>query len=200
MEYSWYDVRDLEKAMEISQGDIINCEVPVIKPSDEPPYFEAFQGSIKGIVMTQACDLENGKIKVNEITLCPLQPLDLILKSYMLEQNKNNKDFKYEELSKRQQEVKYNYAEKIRQGNILDYYLLNKYESIQHSDLNMDYQVVSLRHMFRLPVISLQKQLVEKPIKRLRLQPPYREHLSHAYTFNFSRIGLPSDIRIPQDI
>ncbi|MFE0467751.1 hypothetical protein ACFWW3_11510 [Bacillus subtilis] len=33
----------------------------------------------------------------------------------------------------------------------------------------------------------------------LRLLPPYREHLSHNFSFNFSRIGLPIDVRFEED-
>ncbi|NCU18520.1 hypothetical protein [Pallidibacillus pasinlerensis] len=198
MEFQWYEVIDSSQATDISQGDIISCLVPVTHSSDEFPFFEVSYGNINGIVMTQACDLENGKVE--EITLCPLVPLEDILKDYILEQYKNTEGFNYESLTKKQQNNKYKYAEKIRQGNILDYYLLNRALIDNNPELNMDFQVVLLRKTFRIPITSLKNQINQNPSSRLRLLPPYREHLSYAYSFNFSRIGLPIDINIPEDI
>ncbi|MEX3715772.1 hypothetical protein ABFV99_25675 [Cytobacillus horneckiae] len=200
MDFPWYEEITEENSIHISQGDIINCKVPFIIETKQAPYFNALQADIKGIVMTQACDLENDRVKVNEFTICPIVTLEEVLKDKMIKQFGNDPGFKYDSMTAKQRQQKYNYAEKIRQGNILDYYLLNNYESDTTPVLNQSFQVVTLRFVYRVPIGSLKNQVRDNPIKRLRLLPPYREHLSHAFSFNFSRIGLPTDILIPKDI
>jgi len=53
--------------------------------------------------------------------------------------------------------------------------------------------VVDFRHSYSLP-FTLINDISGKLGKRLRLLPPYREHLSQAYARFFMRVGLPIDI------
>ncbi|MCM3619148.1 hypothetical protein M3936_16285 [Sutcliffiella horikoshii] len=200
MSYPWYSIRTVEDSAQFSQGEILECKVPVTLPGSNPPYFQVKVGKIKGIIMTQACDLENAKVKVPEVTICPLTPAEAILQDFMMDKYKDKQGFDYQNLSRKEQESKYNYANKLRQGNILDYHLLNSFHSEDHPNLDMDLQVVTLRHVYRIPVESLRSQLIDNPTERLTLLPPYREHLANAFTVNFSRIGLPTDIEISRDI
>ncbi len=80
--------------------------------------------------------------------------------------------------------------EKLRQGNLPNYHLLNKCD-IQ--GFEKDYLVVSFRDVFSIPFDYL-VDLASTDAKRLRLLSPYKEHLSQAFARFFMRVGLPTDI------
>lgn len=194
MAFEWYKIVDAQEA--VTQGDIIkNC--PVIIPEEKGyeesyPYFGVKGGNIDAIVMTQACDLENKTPKVDEITVCPIEPVTNFLKPEMKKIYKDKPDFDYSDLSSKQKKKKEDIFHDIRKGNYLNFYLLNK-----NKEFGLEYHIVNLRKSYKIPVNSLNRIVEEKPEKkRLRLLPPYREHLSHAFSFNFSRIGLPEDISV----
>ena len=54
--------------------------------------------------------------------------------------------------------------------------------------------VVDFHEVFSLPVHFLELWLSRGGNRRLRLLPPYREHLSQAFARFFMRVGLPVDI------
>ena len=54
-------------------------------------------------------------------------------------------------------------------------------------------RVVDFCSVFTLPLVFLREQ-ARSSAKRLRLLPPYREHLSQAFARFFMRVGLPVDI------
>jgi len=56
-----------------------------------------------------------------------------------------------------------------------------------------DFQVVDFRNVYGVPLDFL-VDLSRRREKRLRLLPPYREHLSQAFARFFMRVGLPVDI------
>ena len=53
--------------------------------------------------------------------------------------------------------------------------------------------VVDFRRVSTLPLTFLRKRVLQQQ-RRLRLLPPYREHLSQAFARFFMRVGLPVDI------
>ncbi|MBE0478052.1 hypothetical protein IBX65_02895 [Candidatus Aerophobetes bacterium] len=55
------------------------------------------------------------------------------------------------------------------------------------------YTVVDFRSVYSV-AFDFIVELAEKRGKRLRLLPPYREHLSQAFARFFMRVGLPMDI------
>lgn len=194
MDFPWYKLKDKTECL--TQGDIIlSCPIPqVIYDGDEYPYFLSGYIEEDVIIMTQACDMENRKVKY--VTLCKIGSLEEHMKEYFYDQHKKqnkDEDFDFDNIRSK---TKQNHADKIRRGNILDLYLLNKYND---GTLNYPYRVVYLRDSYRIPLETLEKivQTNESPI--LRLLPPYREHLSHNFSFNFSRIGLPIDVKFPSD-
>lgn len=80
----------------------------------------------------------------------------------------------------------------MRRGNIPGYHVL------RGSDIegwNKDNYVVDFRNVYSLPSQFL-KSLAAKRGKRLRLLPPYREHLSQAFARFFMRVGLPVPINL----
>jgi hypothetical protein len=63
-------------------------------------------------------------------------------------------------------------------------------------DLPMGVRIVDFGHIFSLPKIYV-RQFATSLGPRLRLCPPYREHLSQAFARFFMRVGLPQDIKLP---
>lgn len=57
----------------------------------------------------------------------------------------------------------------------------------------MAYQVVDFRNIYSVSLNFL-SDLTMKKGERLRLLPPYREHLSQSFARFFMRVGLPVDI------
>jgi len=57
----------------------------------------------------------------------------------------------------------------------------------------LKYSIVDFHRIYSLPKNYLRKIAQEKEV-RLRLLPPYREHLSQAFARYFMRVGLPVDI------
>lgn len=72
MEYPWYDL--LEMTDEITQGDLLfNCPVPILSVLDSYESDQTVNADIEyidGIILTQACDIANGKI--DNIILCSI--------------------------------------------------------------------------------------------------------------------------------
>jgi len=198
---NWYEC--VENRESITQGDILfNFQVPVIMEHSEPPYFKAGVSKINVIVMTQACDLANDKVQY--VTLCPILSLeDTVvnhLKRETLAQAKNMgsnfkspKSFDLSPESKDRKNV-YKFIDRLKRGNYSDLHLLN--QSNKEVGLEMNAQVVGLKKTYQIPIKSINNYLQDQPEgeKRLRLLPPYREHLAQAFVNTFARIGLPQDI------
>ncbi|HKI47277.1 MAG TPA: hypothetical protein VKA08_18245 [Balneolales bacterium] len=80
----------------------------------------------------------------------------------------------------------------LRKGHLAGYHLLNK--DVDIDDLN-DYQVVHFKNVYGIQYDSL-SNIVMQQAKRIRLLPPYREHLSQAFARYFMRVGLPQNIEV----
>jgi hypothetical protein len=78
----------------------------------------------------------------------------------------------------------------MRRGNIPGYHML---AASDLGDLEKDVRVVDFRSAFSLPVGVL-RRVAEQRKPRLRLLPPYREHLAQAFARFFMRVGLPVGI------
>ena len=172
-EYPWYKVVE---GGGLLQGDFLD-RCPVLVPRD--PLLLTQKGANQTIdatvlvydvvVMSQSCDLEQGKLDL--VLVCPLWSLE--------EFGKANSYFKSTDGK-----------EQLRRGNIPGYHLVAPCE-IQ--DWKREIRVVDFRTVFALPFEFLKKFVAETP-KRLRLLPPYREHLSQAFARFFMRVGLPAEI------
>lgn len=168
-DYPWYDVVDSKE--NLLQGDFISeCPVliPTFKISDE---LEAQISFYNIIVMSQSCDLVEKKLDL--VLVCPVWSLSEIEKKYTFYKGKTGK-------------------ENLRRGNIPAYHLLNKFEI---DDYIMDYQVVDFRNLYGVPFDFI-NNMARNIEKRIRLLPPYREHLSQAFARFFMRVGLPVNIPV----
>jgi hypothetical protein len=80
--------------------------------------------------------------------------------------------------------------EDLRRGNTPGYHLLNRCFLLGQES---DFQVCDFRAIFGVRLIAI-KDLAAQQSPRLRLLPPYREHLAQAFARFFMRIGLPVDV------
>jgi hypothetical protein len=175
--YPWYE---LVEGSEILQGDFLD-HCPVLVPTAEAQLeldgneeIEAERLDTNVVVMSQSCDLQNKKLDL--VLVCPV--------------------FKYTELSEQDQ---YSYLrsskikEKLRRGEVPGYHVLRQCE-IENWDRPVS--LVDFRNVYTVPFVFLERFIGERS-PRLRLMPPYREHLSQAFARFFMRVGLPIDVALP---
>jgi hypothetical protein len=164
MKYEWYKV--INNSEEITQGDIIrNC--PVLKiDTTIPDNIHEIKAEVGFIdAVVMTQACDLQNDKVEYVILCSLT-------------EHSESGFRPEDL------------EGIRQGRQPAYHMINEYDS---KDFNMGFQIVDFRNIYSLPIKQLKAIAIEQEI-RLRILPPYREHLAQAFARFFMRIGLPSDI------
>lgn len=175
-EYPWFE--KIKDSCELSQGDIIkNCPIPMLKYGDSIVTGETFESEIvlvDGIVMTQACDIANNNVE--NIIICGIVSKEDFEKS-LIESGKNSKQ--------RKQAI-----EGICKGQQNAFHMINNYIS---EDFIQDYYVINFKQIYSLP-LEYAKKLAKDNGTRLRLCPPYREHLSQAFARYFMRVGLPINI------
>lgn len=162
------------KSPELAQGDLLHkCLVPQFSQdfgasgegaSETVPVSEADL-----IIVTQSCDLENGKVDL--VAMCPV---------YTLEEFEGaNPDFKTK-----------GKWEEVRKGRIEGLHLLGG--PTDPTD-NRHSLVVDFGQIFSLPPAYLSK-LADASGDRWRLDSPFLEHFSQAFARYFMRVGLPSQI------
>jgi hypothetical protein len=171
-DYPWYS---MVSGHEIEQGDILpNC--PMIGPIetavlDAESVAEIPVLRLTAIIMSQSCDLvvrSTGKPKVEQVILCPV----------------------YDKRQADERGFTDQRWEATRKGNLPRYHLLNRCELNNH---DCDFRLVDLGNVFSLP-FALVNQVAQQCGDRIRLNPPYREHMSQAFARFFMRVGLPVDI------
>ncbi len=167
MDYPWYEFVD--GTIEIQQGERIeNCPI-VIPPtniSEEDIEVEIREYNV--VVLSQSCDLENDKIDI--VLVAPywtFSEIEKIKPEYTSKRNKN----------------------KFREGLIPGYHLLDKCDL---NEFESEHVIVDFKNIYGVDLKFLREYVKDK--KRVRLLPPYREHLSQAFARHFMRVGLPSGI------
>jgi hypothetical protein len=167
--YPWYSV---VQGTDLAQGDLFERCPVFLPPADlaEPWDEAAFAWEERDvIVMTQTCDLVPGREKVTEALLCAFWSRS-DLKSGHLATPRGLED--------------------ARRGNLPGYHLLAECD---RPGFAREIRIVDFRRVYSLPLTFL-RQRAERTGDRLRLLPPYREHLSQAFARYFMRVGLPQDI------
>lgn len=174
-QYPWYEV---VTGAELEQGDILQA-CPIILPAADLTHplpadeISADVVTFDVVIMTQSCDLVNDK--VTDVILCP---------HWDLAQAGNMDN---------------SLAGQDTQKAILKGYR-HRYTMLAASDepeALMGVRIVDFGRIFGLPKAFV-RQWAFGQGKRLRLCPPYREHLSQAFARFFMRVGLPQDIELPQ--
>lgn len=169
-DYEWYDLID-DKSLE--QGDIL-FNYPIIEEKDPSQLLadsenaDAKIDKYDVIIMTHSCDISNRKI--DHLILCPHWDIDI---ACGMDSSLKSK------------------LEPIRKGQLNRYLMLNKSDK----EIPMGIRIVDFGRIF-----SSSKRTVEefayKHDKRLRLAPPYREHLAQGFARYFMRVGLPQAIEL----
>lgn len=176
--FMWYTV--VAGTNPLQQGDFLD-DFPVIVPNLGAPKVskesETTTQEIDGvfrtynvIVMTQSCDF-NDIADDDLVMLCP----------------------RYDLTKAKIGNKKFDNADgwgKLRKGHVISAHLINKCDMKNHE---FEYQVIDLRRVFTSPY-SYVKEVAEKQEHRIRLLPPYREHLAQAFARQFMRVGLPVDL------
>lgn len=173
-EYPWYTVVDGDAPP--MQGDFIsNCPILIpVLPEQIKEGAKKVDGVVRLInvvILSQSCDLEQRKIEL--VLVCPVVPLSKI--------QAENDYYKKTEGKKA-----------LRDGHLPGYHLMNKCEI---EKFERELIVADFRNVYGVPIeflLSFNKQSGE----RLRLLPPYREHLAQAFARFFMRVGLPVAVEL----
>jgi hypothetical protein len=116
------------------------------------------------IVLSQSCDLENDKIE--NVIVCPIFELAELTGRFPGYNKKN-----------------------LKRGHYPGVYILPPCEIARHVQLA---RIVSFRQAWTTPFSQVRKAALTTD-DRVRLQPPYREHLAQAFGRFVMRIGLPRE-------
>ncbi len=183
---SWYEAVPGDAG--ILQGDLI-LDCPLLVWKEDPK----IEGEGKGeelaslydivaediVVMTQACDLEQGR--VTEVVVCSMHSLEETRALWAQRQHGAG------------EKAWQKFFEKITSGSIWNWAVLNQGEA---NGLKTPHRIVDFHDINTIPLKYLQT-IAAKRGQRLRLRPPYREHLSQSFARYFMRVGLPSAVDNP---
>ena len=169
-DYPWYTV---VQGDDLEQGDILESCPVFVPPADldvtiNTPnlVFEWQERDL--IVMTQSCDLGKGhEGKTEDVLLCAVWKRSELPPS----------------LSKDSE------MENARKGRFPALHVL---AASALPNFEREVRVVDFKRVYSLPVAFVRKRASGG--QRLRLLPPYREHLSQSFARYFMRVGLPIDI------
>jgi hypothetical protein len=172
LEYPWFAIVDGD---ELQQGDMLRgCPRFVLPPdASEDREFGLDRQRLNAIIVTQSCDLAiraNGQCEVKDVLLCRF--------------------YGRKELATHQAFGKDDAWEDVRKGRRPYFHVLNECVIEGHEQ---DFVLVDFHDLFTLPV-ALVREVARRGGERLRLLPPYREHLSQAFARLFMRVGLPTDV------
>ena len=171
--YPWFGVIEGD---DIEQGDILE-DLPIFLLPDDlvvdagrKPSSTTFKWIEQDlIVMSQSCDLAKGREKVDDVLLCAV--------------------WKRSELTGDRTLGKDAGLEEARKGRLPGFHVL---AASTHAGFEREVRIIDFRRVYSLPVPFVRSRA--KAAKRLRLLPPYREHLSQSFARFFMRVGLPIDI------
>jgi hypothetical protein len=136
-----------------------------INPDDiEEPFIDFNVEAQDVVVLTQSCDLAVGKTE--HVVLCPFFSFPDL-------------SFKFKDVSLKQ----------VKRGQVESLYLLLP---CQVAGLNMTDRVVNFRQVFTAPIDLVMEHAQEQAV-RVRVCPPYREHLAQAFARFFMRVAFPVD-------
>lgn len=185
MSEAWYETVNAEAGL--TQGDLIfGC--PLLTWEAFPLGLEigmdgeTLRGIARGIqhdvvVMTQACDLANKR--VNDVVLCPHHSLGEFRQLWE------------RRIDKPAEKAWNSYCRNIANGFVWNLAML---DFAQLGDNRWDIRIVDFSRVYTVPREFLESLILRRGEPRLRLLPPFREHLSQAFARFFMRVGLPVPI------
>lgn len=148
----------------ITQGDILsNCPFLEARYTTEFA-LEVVQDISNVIVLTQACDIAQGK--VSYLVTAKIYSAKLLVEQGILKDKL--------------------IREQIRRHQVYGWYFL----PACNNDPDMEESLVDLRNLCTLP-LKMVEQLVADGSRMGRLMSPFREHLAKHFADTYSRIPLP---------
>lgn len=167
-EYPWYEVVE---GNELQQGDVLEV-CPVISSIPDLPFPVLEDDNVPGKllfmdVIIMTQSCDLENENLDEVAVCP------------------HFDLSQAEVGKKRQN-------EIRSGRRPRYCML---EACHIPNAEMGVRIVDFGRIFSLPNQYVQRH-AENQGSRLRLRPPYREHLSQAFARFFMRVGLPQNIKL----
>jgi hypothetical protein len=150
----------------LDQGDLIQgCPLVVVENYDpgQPERLPVAGAPTRVIILTQACDLANQKVK-SVVVAAVLDAQALVAQGLL-----KAADIKGP----------------IRAGRVFGWYFLPK-----SADLGLPEMIVDLRQLHTVRA-DLLLELCRRGQRQARVQPLYREHLAKHMADTYSRIGLP---------
>lgn len=195
MNEGWYQTVDASSPL--TQGDMI-FDCPLLGWADVGQG-SAPNGQVEGalerlatafredvVAMTQACDLEHRKVAY--VVLCPhvsLSTFRRIWHEWMTARGQNASEKAWKRT-----------CEDIADGYVWNQAFLNRSEQ---AGATAEIRVVDFHDIFTVPRSFLEALLQERQSPRLRLLPPYREHLSQAFARFFMRVGHARFDELPSE-
>jgi hypothetical protein len=189
MSDQWYETVGPDEP--ITQGDFIaNC--PLISwtsnPSahmegDENAFLQDSVAAIDAdvVIMTQACDIEYERFP--NVILCPYLPISMYKQLW----EKHRREIGETPTPKAWKRL----WDDLRKGYLWSHTLLDEDKST-----STEHIVVDFSEIYSAPRSFIEALLRRRRDSRLRLLPPYREHLSQAFARFFMRVGLPTPIQV----
>jgi hypothetical protein len=170
--YPWYATVNGDA---VEQGDLLpgfDIVVPTAGTHTSSDQIDIEFLTFDVMVMTQTCDIQNHK--VDSILLCPWWDLWQFIEAAQAEGKNWGRDLR----------------DALRRGNMPGYHLLN---SAFQDGRECGLGIVDFHTVYTAPAARVQGHAASLG-NRLRLCPPYREHLAQAFARFFMRVGLPIDI------
>jgi len=170
---SWYEV---VRTSTLKQGDIFfNCPTFHLENFVEQDDFIEVEGDTKPqtlIVLTQTCDLEHAK--VDQVLLAVVISYRALLRAE----------------GDRKPEIKSpKFRKKVASNLFPSYTVLREFSDSP----SMEWSLVDYHHLYTLPKAYLEN-FANDAGDRLRLNPPYREHVSQSFARYMMRVGLPTTV------
>jgi hypothetical protein len=183
----WYELVPADHRL--TQGDLI-FDCPLLawnKPVDPAAAdgdsvrsaVRAFRADV--VVMTQACDLEHDKVE--NVVLCPHDPLSVFKQSWEKSMQATGQSPSVKAWRRT--------CDDLANGYVWNQSFLNSFLGLNPP---LELRVVDFLELYTLPRAFLESLLKGRGVPRVRLLPPYREHLSQAFARFFMRVGLPQPI------
>lgn len=150
---------------DLEQGDFLRA-CPLYRPTADQEV-ERLESDV--VVLSQSCDLANDKLEI--VQVCPIFPLDELAASAERFRSKRG-------------------LEELRRGHLPGFHLLSRCGLPGHES---GFWVCDFRSQFGVH-IAVARTLAAVQSPRVRLLPPYREHLAQAFARFYMRVGLPVDV------
>lgn len=167
--YPWFQTVD---GNSLEQGDLLrgfDVAVPVAIAGSGGTELQVELKTFDLVVMTQSCDIENDKVR--SLLLCPVFDMWRFVEAAKAGGENWGADQR----------------DRLRHGNLPGYHLIC---DADQDGQTLPVSVVDFHEVYSAPT-ALVRQFITAAGLRLRLCPPYKEHLAQAFARFFMRVGLP---------